>query len=104
MLVAVMSTTYPDDRNSPIKPAGLGKGPTRRLLRHKKTRLWYKTGGAWTGDMKEAASFPSAASTVAVCKDQKLQDVQMVLAFGETIYGIAIDIHAGGDESRTVTC
>ena len=81
-----------------------GKGPTRRLLRHKQNGLWYKPGGDWTRDVREAASFPSAASTVALCKEKKLRDVQMVLAFGDHIYGIGIDIHVGDDSSRSVAC
>jgi len=92
------------DWDSPERRILHGKGPTRRLLRHKQNGLWYKAGGDWTRDVREAASFPSAASTVALCKEQKLGDVQMVLAFGENIYGVAIDIHAADDASRSVTC
>jgi hypothetical protein len=41
---------------------------------------------------------------MALCKEQKLRDVQMVLAFGESIYGVAIDIDPGDDTSRSVAC
>jgi|SRR5581483_840049 hypothetical protein len=78
------------------------RGPTTRLLRHKKTRLWYKSGGDWTRELTEAAHFPSAASTLEVCNEQKLRDVQMVLAFGDDIYGIAIDIHPETEGARAV--
>jgi hypothetical protein len=45
--------------------------------------------------VKEAARFNSARSTVAVCDENHLRGVQMVLAFDEVTYSVGIDIHSG---------
>lgn len=81
-------------------PAPRSIGPNRRLLRHKKTNLFYKNSGEWTGNIREASNFPNAAEMVNLCREKRLPDVQMVLAFQENVYSVGIDIHSGEPQSQ----
>ena len=73
----------------------LSSGPQRRLLRHKRTSLWYKAPGQWTGKIDEALNFQDPASSVTECEKNALRDFQLILVFDGIPYGVGIDIHAG---------
>jgi hypothetical protein len=68
-----------------------------RLLQHKLTHLYYKSPGDWTSSAEEADHFQDLSSAARLCWNQHLEQVELVLNFGQPIYDIRLQIGESGN-------
>jgi hypothetical protein len=59
---------------------------TKRVIRNKDTKLFFKTDGAWTNQFDDAAHFRSFAEAVSTCEDNDLKSVELVLKYQKSEY------------------
>ncbi|MDB6123413.1 MAG: hypothetical protein JWQ71_2406 [Pedosphaera sp.] len=63
-----------------------------RLLQHKLTHLYYKSPGDWTPSADEADHFQDLSSAAQLCWNLHLEQVELVLNFGQPTYDIRLQI------------
>jgi hypothetical protein len=68
-----------------------------RLLQHKETHLYYKSPGTWTSSADEADHFKDLSSAAQLCWNQHLDQVELVLNFGQPIYDIRLPVTGESD-------
>ncbi|MDB6018361.1 MAG: hypothetical protein JWR19_2850 [Pedosphaera sp.] len=64
-----------------------------RLVQHKATRLYYQSPGRWTSSLTEAIHFQDMLSAAHLCRQQHLDQVELVLNFGQPKYDIRLSLN-----------
>ena len=64
----------------------------RILLQQKNDGLYFKEGGAWTRDAREAMDFLSSTRAIEHCLANQISGAQVVLKFEEEHYDIVLPV------------
>ena len=66
------------------------KGPMKRLLRHGRTKKFFRGNGRWTKRPDRALDFPHVMRVVHTCLLHGLRDVELVLHFGDKMQTVPL--------------
>ncbi|HMC28064.1 MAG TPA: hypothetical protein VKM56_09770 [Verrucomicrobiae bacterium] len=72
----------------------MGEDNTRvkRVIQHKRTRLYLTTEGGWTAELEEADQLPNVLAAVRRSRELELQEVELVLKFENGKYDVRLDL------------
>ncbi len=72
----------------------IGKEPNKRLVRHARSRKFFKAKGRWTKKAERALDFPNLVSLIHACLLHGLKDVELVLCFGDGTPEVSMPLKA----------
>jgi len=64
----------------------------KRLLRHKKTGLYFAPDGGWVCDWRQAKPISDLTNILATCKEHELPQIEFVLKSEAGEYDITLDV------------
>jgi hypothetical protein len=64
---------------------------TKRVIRHKKSGR-YLAPPTWTDDLTQALVFDSITEAMEACRKYNLEDVELILHYGEERFDVALPI------------
>ena len=71
---------------------GEGNNQVRRVIQHKRTRLYLTVAGGWTADLETAHQLPNVLTALRMSRSLELTDVELVLKFEGGRYDVHLDL------------
>jgi hypothetical protein len=93
---------YPQAKTVMVAPsASEGMLCMQVLLRNRKTKLYLRGEDEWTSERTQARDFGHSSRAVQFTLDQRLNDMEALLIFGDTHYDICIPVLSPANRSSS---